>query len=630
MPFGFCGKILHVDLNKEQWVVEEPSESFYRMYMGGSAMGAYYLLKLTPRGADPLGPENTLCLMTGPTTGAPFSGQSRVTATAKSPYTDLVGDSQSGGFWPVELKAAGFDGIVIRGRAESPRYLWIKDGEVELRDATHLRGMFSADVEESLRSKLEDLRIQVLQCGPAAERGVRFGALISMSNRANGRTGMGTVMASKNLRAVVVRGHSRPIWADSERIRALAKWGAENLETSGVAFLKHLGTAGVVQGKQYMGDLPSYNWTSGVFEGAENISGETLTKTILKERDTCFGCVVRCKPVVEVKEGPYIVDSRYGGPEYETIATFGAYCGVSDLSAIAYADQLCSMHGMDTISCGATVAWAMDCFEHGLLTKKDTAGLDLHFGNAAAMVSMVEQIANREGLGEILGEGSVRAAEILGFGKELVVAVKKSEMPAHAPEVKRSLALIYAVNPFGADHKSHEHDPAYGHYTDRMAELGLTEPYPMDGLNPERIRYALYTQYLYSCLDSLCLCLFVFGPAWQLYGPCHVVEALKATTGWNVSLWELMKVGERRLNMLRAFNSREGVGSESDTIPPKLMIPFKGGASDGFVISQKEMADNLPIYYQMAGWDENGHPTRTKLTELGLSWLADELEASRR
>ncbi len=628
MIHGYRGKILHVDMNTGQWEVEEPPESFYRTYMGGSAMGAYYLLRLTPPGIDPLGPENTLCLMTGPTTGAPFSGQSRVTATAKSPYTNLVGDSQAGGFWPAELKAAGFDGIVLRGLAESPCYLWVKDGEVELRDASHLRGRFTADVEDTLRAELGDQHIQVLQCGPAAERGVRFGALVNMSNRANGRTGMGTVMASKNLRAVVVRGHSHPTWADPEGVRALAKWGADNLADSGIAFLGRLGTAGVVMGHNSAGDLPTRNWTSGVFEGAANLSGETLSKTVLKEYDTCFGCVVRCKRVVEIKEGQYKVNPRYGGPEYETLATLGSYCGVSDLAAVAYANQLCNMYGMDTISCGATIAWAMDCYEHGLLTQKETAGLDLHFGNAAAMVSMVEQIANREGLGHLLGEGSARAAETLGVGQELVVAVKKNELPAHSPQVKRSLALIYAVNPFGADHQSHEHDPSYGNYLERMAELGLTEPYPSEGLNPEKVRYSLYTQYFYSCLDTICLCQFVFGPAWQLYGPSQVVEAVRATTGWNVSLWELMKVGERRLNLLRAFNSREGTSSEADTIPPKLLVPFKGGVSDGIAVTMKELADAKPIYYQMAGWDETGRPTRTKLIELGLSWLANELEAN--
>ncbi len=625
MSYGYHGKILHVDLTTATLEVEEPQESFYRKYLGGSAMGACYLLKHTPANADPLGAENTLCLMTGVITGAPFSGQSRVCATAKSPLTGLVGDSQAGGFWPAELKAAGFDGIVVRGKAEAPLYLWIHDGEAELRDAGHLWGKFTADVEDAIREELDDHRIQVLQCGPAAERGVLFGALINMSNRANGRTGMGTVMASKNLRAVAVRGHNRPESADPQAVKALAKWGTDNFEDSDVYGLGLFGTASVVLPQDRAGGLPTRNWSSGTFEGARALSGKRMSETILKERDTCFGCVVRCKRVVEISEGPFQVDPRYGGPEYETIATMGSYCGVSDLAAVSRANQLCNMYGMDTIACGATIAWAMDCFEQGLLTPEQTDGVELRFGNAGALVHVVEQIGKREGFGRVLGQGSARAAEELGLGHELVVATKKNEYPAHMPQVKRSLALIYTVNPFGADHQSHEHDPSYGGYPDRMAELDLLDPQPAEVLNAEKVRYALYTQWFYSCLDSVCACQFVFGPAWHLYGPSHLVDAIRGTTGWNFSQWEIMKVGERRLNLLRAFNAREGVGIEADTLPPKMLVPLEGGASDGVAVTAEEVEEAKALYYQMAGWDADGKPTRAKLEELALKWVADEL-----
>jgi len=625
MSYGYHGKVLHVNLTTGKLEVEKPDEIFYRKYMGGSAMGVYYLLKHTPPGADPLGPENTLSLMTGVVTGAPFSGQSRVTATAKSPVTDLVGDSQSGGFWPAELKGAGFDGIVIHGKAEKPVYLWIQDGEAELRDAAHLWGKFTARVEDAIREELDDKRIQVLQCGPAGEQGVRFGALISGANRANGRTGMGAVMASKNLKAVAVRGRNRPELADPDAVKAIARWGADNFEDSGIYGMGLAGTAGIALSQSEGGGLPTRNWSSGTFEGAEAISGQKMVETILKERDTCFGCVVRCKRVVEVKEGPFLVDPRYGGPEYETVAAMGSYCGVSDLAAVARANQLCNMYGMDTISCGATVAWAMDCFEQGLITAEDTGGIELGFGNAEALVQMVELIGQREGFGCVLGEGSARAAETLGVGQDLVVAVKKHELPAHMPQVKRSLALIYAVNPFGADHQSHEHDPSYKWYPDRMAELGLMDAQPSDVLNAEKVRYAFYTQCMYSALDSISVCMFVFGSAWQLYGPSHLVEAVRGVTGWNVSLWELLKVGERRLNLMRAFNAREGAGTEVDTVPPKLLVPLQGGASDGVAVTAEEVETAKVLYYQMAGWDENGRPTRAKLEELALGWVADEL-----
>lgn len=433
-------------------------------------------------------------------------------------------------------------------------------------------------------------------------------------------------MASKNLKAVAVRGRNRPELADPEGVKALAKWGVEHFEESDIYGMGMFGTAEVLLPQNKAGGLPTRNWASGFFEEAEAISGERMAETILKEQDTCFGCVVRCKRVVEVAEGPYRVDPRYGGPEYETISTMGSYCGVSDLAAIARANQPCNMYGMDTISCGAIIAWAMDCFERGLLTLDDTDGIELRFGNAGALVKMVERIGKRKGFGQVLGEGSARAAEALGVGQDLVVAVKNHELPAHMPQVKRSLALIYIVNPFGADHQSHEHDPSYKGYPDRMAELNLLDPQPSKVLNAEKVRYALYTQYMYSCLDSVSVCQFVFGPAWHLYGPSQLVEAVRAVTGWNASLWELMKVGERRLSLLRAFNAREGVGAEADTMPPKLLVPLQGGKSDGLAITAEEVDAAKALYYGMDGWDENGCPTRAKLEELALGWVADELK----
>ena len=630
MPYGYNGKILHVDLTRGALEVEEPGETFYRMYLGGSALGMYYALNLIPPGADPLGPENVLIVSLGVTTGAAISGQSRVTATAKSPLSGAIGDAQAGGFWPAEAKSAGFDAFVIKGQADKPLYLWVHDGEAELRDASHLWGRITGEVQAAIQDELDDPKIEVLQCGPAGEKGVRFACLINMSNRANGRTGMGAVMGSKKLKAIAVRGHKRPEVADRQALTQLARWGAENFPKSDIYGMGLHGTAGVLASQHKSGGLPTRNWSSGVFEGYKTLSGETMSDTILKERDTCYACVVRCKRVVETEWQGHKVDPQYGGPEYETLATFGSYCGVADLSAVAYANQLCNMYGLDTISCGSTIAFAMDCFEQGLLTAEDTGGLELRFGNAAAMTGLVEQIARREGLGDLLAEGAARAAQRIGQGaKELAVVVKNHDLPAHMPEVKRSLALIYAVNPFGADHQSSEHDPSYEsgfeHYQDRLAMLDLLTQQPVGSLGPEKIRYALYTQRLYSLMDSINVCQFVWGPAWQLYNPNQLVEMARAVTGWDLSLWELMKVGERRLNMMRAFNAREGLTREQDVLPPKLSKPKKGGPSDGALIEPAELEKAKDIYYAMSGWDEQGIPTRAKLEELSLGWVADEI-----
>ncbi|MBW2056697.1 MAG: aldehyde ferredoxin oxidoreductase family protein [Deltaproteobacteria bacterium] len=642
MPYGYNGKILHVDLSSSTLSVEEPPEEFYRTYMGGSGLNLHYLLKEMAPGADPLGPENILALSVGVTTGAPVSGQSRMTANAKSPLTGAIGDSQCGGFLPAEMKFAGFDAIIIRGKAPSPVYLWIRDGKAEIRDASHLWGKLTGEAEEAIRKELGDSKIEVVQIGPAGEKGVRFAALINMSCRANGRTGMGAVMGSKNLRAVAVRGTARPPLADRKALNDLARWGAKTFPESYVVGLGKYGTAETTGKQQAVGGLPSYNFTRGVFDGWKAIDGTTMYDTVLRGRekgeqdrygrDTCFGCVIRCKRVVEIKEGPFQVDPHYGGPEYETTSTFGNYCGNDNLAAIAKANELCNKYGMDTISCGATIAWAMETFEAGELTLEDTGGLELRFGNAEALVKLVEMIGKREGFGDVLAEGSARAAERLGRGRDFLITSKGQEAPAHMPQVKRSLALIYAVNPFGADHQSSEHDPAYEdeyeYYADRLGALGLTKPQKPQSLGPEKVEFALKTEYFYSMMDSLNLCQFACGPAWQLYGPEEVVKMVRAVTGWDVTVDELQKVGERRLNMLRAFNAREGINRNQDRLPEKFFKrPLKGGPSDGFKVERDQFEAALEEYYRQAGWDvKTGTPTRQTLERLGLGWVADELK----
>ena len=404
--YGYAGKILHVDLTTGQLEIEQPEEAFYRTYVGGSAMGVYYLLKNTPAGADPLGPENTLSLMLSATTGAPISGQSRATATAKSPLSGLIGDSQAGGFWPAELKFAGFDGIVITGKSAKPVYLWVHDGEAELRDAAHLWGQTTGDAQRLIQEELGDPKIEVAQCGIAGERGVRYAAIMNMSNRAHGRTGMGAVMGSKNLKAIAVRGHGKINVADKATIAKLARKGAKSIpDYLDVEALQKYGTAGVVMYQDTTGGLPTRNYTSGTFEQAIDICGETMADTILVENDTCYACSVRCKRVVETEYQGRDVVGFYGGAEYESLATLGSYCMVGDLDAVSLANQLCAEYGVDTIACGATIAWAMECFERGILTLEDTGGIELRFGNADAMLATGRADRAPRGAGPAAGRG---------------------------------------------------------------------------------------------------------------------------------------------------------------------------------------------------------------------------------
>jgi aldehyde:ferredoxin oxidoreductase len=626
----YNGRILHVDLTRGKTRVEEPSEEFYRTYGGGSAMGLYYILKEVPPGTDAFSPRNVLTLFDGIPTGLPISGQSRITAAAKSPLTGAIGDAQAGGFWPAELKFAGFDGIVIRGKARKPVYLWIHDGQAELRDAAHLWGKLTGEVEGLLRKELGDERIQVLQIGPAGEKLSRIACLINMCNRANGRTGMGAVMGSKNLRAVAVRGKKKMTPVDGEAISRLGKLGKENYDAiPDVSGLGAHGTASIVPFQNATGTLPTRNWNEGQFEGFERISGETMSATILKERDTCYGCLVRCKRVVQTEFQGTPVVPLYGGPEYETISTMGSYCGVSDLNAIALANQLCNQYGLDTISAGATVAFAMECFENGLIGEKDTGGIALKFGNAEALVHVLEMIGKREGLGDVLAEGSERAAKRIGKNaSDYLITVKGEEAPAHMPHSKKSLSLIYAVNPFGADHQSHEHDPCYEEgapalYLKRMAMIGLNKPPPPGSMNEEKVRLTYITQVFFSALDSYNLCQFVWGPSWELYGPDDMVAMLRAATGWDITLDEFMQVGERRLNMLRAFNAREGIDRKADVLPKKFAQPLRGtGPTAGVFFDPKEDAKWRDAYYRMAGWSvRTGNPGKRKLAALGLDWI---------
>ncbi|MDC0224188.1 MAG: aldehyde ferredoxin oxidoreductase family protein [bacterium] len=640
MSYGYTGKILHVNLTTSEIKVEEPEEQFYRTYMGGSAMGMYYVLKETPAGAEALSPENVLALCTGVVTGTPISGQSRLTSVAKSPLTGCIGDAQGGGYFPAEMKFSGFDAVIIKGKSTKPVYLWMHHGEAELKDAGHLWGMTTGDAEDKLKEELEDKRIEVLQIGPAGENLVRFAALISMSNRANGRTGMGAVMGSKNLKAVVVRGKQKPSIANPEKFKELQKLAKTNLEPTGMDDFGKYGTPDVCSPQNKSGGLPTYNFNSGTFEKHEEINGKTLYNEHLRGhekdeqnrfgRDTCFSCSIKCKRVSQIDEGPFKTDAKYGGPEYETLATFGSYCGISNMDAIIHANALCNMYGMDTISCGATISWAMECWAEGKITAEDTGGIELEYGSAEAMVKMTEMIAKQEGFGKILAEGSQKASEIIGRGTEdYLITSKGQEAPAHMPQVKRSLSVIYAANPFGADHESSEHDPAYKAYPERMEQIGLTNPQERLALNEEMMRFAMVTQHLSSAVDSLSVCAFIFGASFQLYDANQLVEVVNAVTGWDTDMTEILAVGERRLNMLRAFNSREGIGRESDTLPKKMFKrPLEGGRSDGYSIDEKEWETALEDYYRLCDWDvTTGHPSLKKMESLGLGWVVAENEA---
>ncbi|MBD3182564.1 aldehyde ferredoxin oxidoreductase [Candidatus Poribacteria bacterium] len=626
MGKGYNGKILRVDLTEEKTWIEEPGEEIYRTYLGGAGLAAYYIIKELPKGVDPLSPDNMLVLACSVITGTPVPGASRFTAAAKSPLTGAYGEAEAGGWWGPELKWAGFDAIIIKGKASKPVYLWIKDGEVEIRDAGKIWGMETGDSQDAIKEELDEEKVRILQIGPGGEKMVRYACLINELKHANGRTGMGAVMGSKNLKAIAVRGTNKIEMDDKESAREVIRWLRENY-TWQTGDMHDMGTARLTPSLSENGILPTRNFREGAFEKAYDISGEKMKDTILVKRGTCYACSVACKREVEVNEGPYTVNRKYGGPEYETVASLGSLCGIGDLAAVSKGNELCNRYTLDTISTGVSIAFAMECYENGLLTKEDTGGIDLRFGNADAMVKMVEMIGKREGLGNLLAEGVRIAAQKIGNGAEkYAVHVKGEEVPMHEPRGKRSLVLAYSLSPTGADHMEAPHDVVYEMFNSEgqhpLAPMGLVEPVDTMEMGPQKVRAFYYAKQLFDFYNCIGMCDFVGVPI----GPLainQVVKHIEAVTGWNTSLWELLKAGERSNVMMRIFNFREGLTKEDDKLPDRLHQELESGALEGERIEEDKFEEMKKTYYRMAGWDDDGYPTEAKLEELGLEWIEE-------
>lgn len=635
MAYAFTGRILRIDLSTGSCSVDEPGEMFYRRYAGGKALGAHYLLTEMGPGVDPLGADNILVLASGIMTGTGLPAMCRFSAVAKSPLTGAFGESEAGGWWGPELKFAGVDALVIQGKASKPVYLWVKDGNVEIRDATSLWGLEVGATQEAIRRELGDDRIRVASIGPAGERQVRYACIINEYKHANGRTGMGAVMGSKNLKAVAVRGNKPLSLADTEKVRELIRWFAkEYLNQPSTKALYDFGTPGLTAGLNAAGMLPTRNFQTGAFEEADKISWSAMEREIFVERKGCFACPIRCKRVVAFDDG-LKHDPKYGGPEYEAIAAFGSDCGIGDLKAVAKANELANRYGLDVISTGASIAFAMQCFESGILSAKDLDGIELRFGNTSGMLAMVEKIARREGIGRLLGEGVVRAAKEIGSGAEkFALNVKGQELPMHEPRGKAGVGMGYAIANVGADHLVIAHDPAFAvaesPVLKALAPLGILEPLDNRDIGPKKMRLVFYLENMHSFWNCAGVCLFGYAPrAWT--PPEKMVEMVRASTGWDTSLWELAKVGERSVNMARAFNVREGFSRQDDTLPDIFFQPMKGGALDGTYISREQFEESLTALYEMKGWDPaTGAPTRGKLEELDIGWVYRKMvEASR-
>jgi aldehyde:ferredoxin oxidoreductase len=628
MQGAFNGKFLRVNLTEGTTSVEEVPELTYRMYFGGATMAAYLLAKELKPGVDPLGPDNLLVFTTCPTNAAPISGTNRFSAAAKSPLSGGYGEAEAGGWWGPELKLAGFDAVIVSGASPRPVYLWVCDGQAELRDASPLWGKVSGEVEDLVKAQTEK-RARVLQCGIAGENGVRFANIVNELKHFNGRCGLGAVMGSKRLKAIAARGHGKLEAKDPEGMAQLTKWFRETYDRN-ADMLHKFGTARGIPMLQNDAILPTHNFQRGQFEQYKEISGQYMAETILEDEGTCFACAVACKREVAVPE--LGVTPRYGGPEYETVAAGGSLCGVGDIKAIAKFNQLCGEYVMDTISAGATIAFAMECTEAGILGRADTDGIDLRFGNADAVIAMAEKIAKREGFGAVLAQGVKRAAQQIGKGAErFALHVKGQELPMHEPRGKQSLSLAYTMAPGGADHVRAPHDPAYEGFNPKgghpLDALGLPEPVNRLDLGPHKVRAFYYCSNWWLLCSTTGVCTLAAAPI-DILGVTQVTNLVRALTGWDTSLWELMKAAERGKALARVVNCREGFTPKDEVLPARMHEAFTSGPLQGVRVDPEAFARAKRLYYQMEGWDpETGWPTFAKLSELGIEWAARPGEA---
>ncbi len=612
---GYNGKILRANLTENTISVETFDESFCRKYLGGTGFTTYFLWKELPQGVAPLSPENKLIFALGPLTGIPLPGSGRNSAGAKSPLTGGIAKSEVGEFWGAELKRAGYDIIIIEGKAEKPVYLWIDDEQASLRDASHLWGKNTGETQQAIRTELGDHRIRIAMIGPAGENLVRYACIMNGLYDAAGRGGLGAVMGSKNLKAIAVRGHRPPRIANSGPVRELRKWLADNMHL--VSDFHEFGTGAVTEASEAMGNLPVRNFRDGLFPGVEKIGARAVKDTIRIGMDACFACTVRCKKIVQVKN-PYSVDPAYGGPEYEALASLGSDCGIDNLKAIAKGSELCNAYSLDTISAGAVIAFAMECFENGLLNRKDTGGIDLKFGSEEAMLKAVELIARREGIGELLAEGVTRAARKIGKGApEFAIQVKGLEAGMHEPRVKPGLGLGFMVNPHGADHCCNLHDTLYVNDSNwrvkELKPLGITGALPSDDIGPRKVALFRLVQLKMILFDSLLICQFL------PYTYAQFNDILAAVTGWDIGAAELPKIAERTLTMTRLFNLREGLTAADDVLPQRFFQPKTDGVLADKPLGPAKMEEARKCYYALMGWDERtGTPEPEKLAELDI------------
>ena len=620
---GYTGKVLRINLTDQTAKEEELPLEIAKDFIGGAGFGIKYLFDEVPAGADPLGPDNKLVFASGPLSGTTVPCASRMAVTAKSPLTGAVGMALSGGYFPVELKFAGYDVLIIEGKADKPTYVWIKDGRVQFRSAKKLWGMKTTDTQQIIKNELNDQNVRIACIGPAGENQIKIASIIN-EMRAMGRKGLGAVMGSKNLKAIAIRGKGKVPVADKDKLKAARNEFTKAMKESHVLYphFSKAGTPMVVDATCAMGIFPTKNFTAtGEYAPADKI-GEEIQMTRNVGSEHCYGCPVGCSQLKIAKTGAY-AGILTEGPEFETMYSFGGETGVDNIDAIIAADRLADELGLDTVSSGVTIAFAMELYERGILSKEDTGGLELKFGNDEAMVRLLRMMAYREGIGDILADGTRAAAKRIGKGTDkYAMQVKGLELPGYDVRGAKAHGLNFATAYTGADHNR-------GYAFQEI--FGIPIPYEVDRFAAGgKGKLTKWNQDVRSATcDAPTMCAFLLDMAVPGIATQNTANLMEAVTGLKYTPDEVQKVGERINNLARAFNVREGFTRADDTLPERLMTePLKAGASKGQFVSEDDLKLMLDEYYTERGWDINtGAPTRGKLTELGLAYVADAIKS---
>ena len=604
---GYQGKVLHVDLSRGDAWEEELSARVLRAFLGGIGLGTYLLYRHCPPGVDPLAPENPLVMASAPFVGTSITTSAKYAVLAKSPLTGFIGDSLSSSHLAIELKRTGYDGLVLHGACPSWSVLVVDDGRVSLRDARPFLGLGTWATELAVREALgSGFRTAVI--GPAGEHLVRF-ATLSNDGRHAGRTGAGAVMGAKRLKAIAVRGTRGVRAADPAGLKRANQRLIERSLGPATAKYRQLGTPANLLAFDRLGVLPSYNFRQATFAGADRLSGEELYRLHHAKVVACASCTVGCEHLYRTLDAEEDVATRL---EYETLFALGPMLGVDDPNAVIRAARQCDHLGLDSISAGGTLAWAMECFERGLLTPADTGGVELRFGNAEAVLAMLDAVAHRSGVGGLLAEGSRRAAERLGGGSEAwAIHVKGLELPGYEPRGLKTMALGLAVSPRGACHnRSGAYEADFSGQVDRFkAEV-------------ERGRIAAESEDRAAVLDSLTLCKFIRRCFDDLYG--EAADLYRLVTGWELSAEDLRAAGERINTLKKLFNIREGWTRADDTLPPRLLSePLASGPGAGEGLTRDELDTMIAGYYAARGWTEEGLVPPEAVARLGLDELLE-------